>query len=265
MFSHVFGGILQPTRNGWIFGASKAGKKWAPSQFIPCFIWDSPIESVTAFPSRNLGELIESLWINLYDLYGWWYFFWWFNQMKNHHQIERVINHQPSTNQPSGNHQPINLYKPLSHVSCRLSNQSIGCKNQESQPDSGQRDWRSAALARGTGPSAVEKSAGSFHRGNPLTQSSSEFHQISPNFTNPEFDPPNLGDYSCVYHMIRCISFPDGIPNHLTKCLRNSLCTWRFNKTRWLGRLDLIFYLLNTIEKSNQIPFLISMKQSQKP
>lgn len=141
-----------------------------------------PLNQSRHFRENNLVELIESLRINLYDLYGWWYFFWCFNQIKNHHQIERVINQ--STNQPSGNHQSLST-----SITCRSHTFPADCPinpsvvHQESQPDSGQRDWRSAALARGTGPSAVEKSAGSFDRGNPLTQSSSEcknftkFHQ----------------------------------------------------------------------------------------
>lgn len=88
-----------------------------------------PLNQSRHFRENNLVELIESLRINLYDLYGWWYFFWCFNQIKNHHQIERVINHQPinqsTIRKPSIS---INLYHmSLTHVSCRLSNQSIGC------------------------------------------------------------------------------------------------------------------------------------------
>lgn len=70
-----------------------------------------PLNQSRHFRENNLVELIESLRINLYDLYGWWYFFWCFNQIKNHHQIERVINHQPINHQET-----INLYQPLSHV-----------------------------------------------------------------------------------------------------------------------------------------------------
>ena len=79
-----------------------------------------PLNQSRHFRENNLGELIESLRINLYDLYGWWYFFWWFNQMKNH-QIERVINHQPinqsTISKPSTS---INLYQPPStSITCR--------------------------------------------------------------------------------------------------------------------------------------------------